>query len=112
MEWIIKILVQAGLFVLLARFLSGVKVESYGNAVIAAIFLSILNALLVPILNVIFIPLTILTLGLFTFVINALAVMIVSHFMNGFKVKDFWWALGFSILLSISNSILAGAFGL
>ena len=53
------------------------------------------------------IPITILTLGLFLFVINAVIILMVDYFLDGFNVDGFWWALAFSLIMSIFNSIFS-----
>lgn len=111
MEWIIGILVNGLLILGLSRLLSGIKVSGFTNALVASLLFALVNTFIKPILLFVSIPLTILTLGLFTFVINALMVLLVSKLMKGFEVKDFGWALIFSIALSIGSTVL-GWFGL
>lgn len=100
-------LIVSGLAVLISAYiLPGVKVDGYVTALIVAIVLGIINAILKPILLLITLPINILTLGLFTFVINAILIILVSNIVPGFKVESFWWALLFSLVLSVINSIL------
>lgn len=106
MEIIIKILLNGLTVLLTAYLLKGVTVKNYGNALLVAIVLGIINAIIRPILIFLTIPITILTLGLFILVINALIIMLVDAILPGFKVKNFWWALGFSIVLSIFNALV------
>ncbi len=106
MEFIIKVLVNALAVFISAYILKGVTIKNFLHAILVAIVLSIVNAIIKPILIILTIPITILTLGLFIFVINALIIMLVDFLLSGFKVKNFWWALAFSIILSIINSIL------
>jgi putative membrane protein len=95
-----------GLAVLLAAYLlPGVHVEHYGHALLVALVLSIANIFVKPILILFTIPLTILSLGLFLLVINALIIILVDYFVPGFAVDGFWWALAFSLVLSIFNSL-------
>ncbi|NRA91548.1 MAG: phage holin family protein [Psychroserpens sp.] len=105
MKLIVKLLITAGIVLLLAHFLPGVAVAGYTAAIIVAIVLAFLNAILKPILIVLTIPITIITLGLFLLVINACIVLLADKFIDGFAVSGFWTALLFSILLSISQSI-------
>lgn len=86
--------------------LPGIKVESFGAALVAAIVLGILNSIVKPVLLFLTLPLNILTLGLFTFVINALMVILASNIVPGFTVDSFWWALLFSLVLSLLNVYL------
>lgn len=100
-------LIVSGLAVLISAYiLPGVKVDGYVTALIVAIVLGVVNAILKPILLLVTLPINILTLGLFTFVINAILIILVSNIVPGFKVESFWWALLFSLVLSVINSIL------
>jgi putative membrane protein len=99
----------SGVAVLLAAYLlqGGVHVEHYGYALLVAIVLSIANVIVKPILILFTIPITIVTLGLFLLVINAGIILLVDYLVPGFEVDGFWWALGFSLILSIFNSMIA-----
>lgn len=100
-------LIVSGLAVLIASYLlPGVKIDSYFTALIVVVILGIVNAVLKPILIIITLPINILTLGLFTFIINAFMIEVVATFVPGFSVASFWWALLFSLVLSIVNSFL------
>lgn len=110
MEIIIKILINGVAVFLAAYLLKGVTVKNFGHALLVAIVLSVVNAIVRPVLIFLTIPITILTLGLFILVINALLIMLVDAILSGFKVRNFWWALLFSIILSIINAILTWAF--
>ncbi|TVR19253.1 MAG: phage holin family protein [Balneolaceae bacterium] len=89
-----------------AYLLEGVKVKSFLTAVGVAILLAILNTLIKPLIVVLTLPLTILTLGLFIFVINAWILMIIDKIVEGFTIKGFWWAVLYSIFISVANSIM------
>ncbi|MCD7972146.1 MAG: phage holin family protein [Candidatus Azobacteroides sp.] len=89
-----------------AWLLPGISVKSYGSAIIVAIVLGILNVILKPVLQFISFPITILTLGLFLLVINAIIILIAGYIVTSFQVSSFWWALLFSIIVSIVTSIL------
>lgn len=106
MNLIIKLLITAVIVLLLAHFLPGVAVSGFTAAIIVAAVLGLLNAILKPILIILTIPITILTLGLFLLVINACIILLADQFIDGFGVNGFWTALLFSILLSISQSIV------
>ena len=110
MNVLIKLLITTVLVVVISKFLPGIEVASYKSAFIVAIVLALLNAFLKPILVVLTIPVTIITLGLFLLVINAVIVLIGDALVSGFSVSSFWTALFFSIILSISQSILNGIF--
>ena len=81
-------------------------VQSFFVALVVAVVLGFLNTIIKPILIILTLPIEILTLGLFTFVINAGLVMLTSRFVDGFYVKSFWWALAFSLVLWLINTIL------
>lgn len=89
-----------------ANILPGVKIESWGTALIVAVVLGLINAFLRPLLLLLTLPINILTLGLFTFVVIALCVMLASAIVPGFYVDGFWWAMAFAIVLAIINSFL------
>lgn len=96
----------SGLAVLLSAYLlPGVSVTHYGYALLVAAVLSLANVIVKPILIILTIPVTILTLGLFLLVINALIILLVDYLVPGFHVDGFWWALAFSLILSILNSL-------
>lgn len=106
MNLVIRILVTAGLVMLIAHLLPGVKVDSFIQSVYVAIILGLLNIFIKPIIILFTLPVTILTLGLFLLVINALLVLLCSNIVGGFHVESFWIALFFSIILSISQSLV------
>jgi putative membrane protein len=105
MNWIIRLLLNGLAVALTAYLLSGVSVTDYGTAILVALVLAIVNVLVKPILVILTIPVTILTLGLFLLVINAVIILLVDNVIGGFEVDGFWWALLFSLVLSIFNSI-------
>lgn len=105
MNWIIRLLLNGLAVVLTAYLLPNVEVSDYGTALIVALILAIVNVLVKPILVILTIPITIITLGLFLLVINAAIILFVDNLVEGFEVKGFWWALLFSLILSIFNSL-------
>jgi len=105
MNLLLKLLITAGIVLLLAHFLPGVAISGFEAAIIVAVVLALLNAILKPILIILTIPITIITLGFFLLVINACIVLLADKFIDGFAVNGFFTALLFSILLSISQSI-------
>lgn len=105
MKLIIRLLVTAIIVVLLAYILPGVGVDSFLSAIIVAVVLALLNLIVKPILVLFTLPVTILTLGLFLLVINALIILLCDYLIGGFSVDGFWYALLFSVLLSIVQSI-------
>lgn len=83
--------------------LPGVHVKDFVVALILAVILGVINAILRPILLILTLPINILTLGLFTFVINAFLVLVAASLVKGFSVDSFLWALAFSLVLSLVN---------
>lgn len=83
-----------------------VQLQGFGYAILVAIVLALLNITIKPLLVILTIPATILTFGLFIFVINALVILAADALVGGFAVQNFWWALVFSLLLSFINSLL------
>ncbi|HSP12101.1 MAG TPA: phage holin family protein [Salegentibacter sp.] len=111
MNFILRILLTALAVVVLAKFLPGVEVAGYVTAIIVAIVLAILNLLVKPILVLFTLPVTILTLGLFLLVINAVIILLADAFVSGFEVNGFLIAILFSLLLSLFQSILFSLLG-
>lgn len=102
-------LIVASLAVLITAYtLDGVTVEPWYWAVIIAIVLGLINALIKPLVKLFALPINLLTLGLFTFVINGLMVLLCAWAIpeNHFVVDGIWWAIGFSIALTIVNWLL------
>ncbi len=106
MNIILRIIISAVVAFGLSYILSGVHIQSFVSALILAVVLGLLNILVKPILIILTLPITIFTFGLFLFVINALIILLAAKFVNGFRVDGFWWALLFSLLLSILTSFL------
>ena len=105
MKLILRLLVTAALVLLIANFLPGVVVTTFGTAVIVAVVLGLLNLFIKPILVILTLPVTFITLGLFLLVINAIIILLCTNIVGGFAVDTFWTALFFSIILSILQSI-------
>ena len=103
MKGIIQFLLNGLAVVLASYLLPGVIVDGYLDALIVAIVLTIANWTVKPILVLFTIPLTVATLGLFLLAINAIIILIVDWLVPGFQVASFWWALAFSIILSLIN---------
>lgn len=99
-------LVTAIAIIVSAYLLSGVTIRNVGTAIITAAVLGLINAILKPVLIILTLPLTILTLGLFIFILNAILVLLASAIVPGFEVRNFWWALLFSLLFSIISTII------
>jgi len=106
MKLIFKILLTAIAVVIIAEFLPGVEIENYISAILVAIVLGLLRVTVKPLLIFFTLPATIVTLGLFLLVINAVIILLADYFVSGFKVSGFWIAFLFSLLLSLFQSIL------
>jgi putative membrane protein len=89
-----------------AYLLPGITVASFGSALIAALVLGLVNMLVKPVLVLLTLPITVVTLGLFLIVINALLFWFVGSVLKGFQVNGFWWAVGGAILYSIISGLL------
>ncbi|HET9578561.1 MAG TPA: phage holin family protein [Usitatibacter sp.] len=98
---LLRWLLNAVALILVAWLYPGVQVVSVGAALLAALVLGLVNAVIRPILLVLTLPVTILTLGLFIFVVNALCFWLAAEFVGGFHVAGFWAALVGSILYSV-----------
>jgi putative membrane protein len=90
-----------------AYVLPGVTVTLMG-AVVLAIVLGVLNTFIKPVVKLLALPITIITLGLFSLVINAVFILLAAMIVPGFAVAGFWWALAFSIILSLISGFLGG----
>ena len=88
----------------IAHILPGVHVENFTTSLVVALVLGIINAFLKPVLLLRTLPINILTLGLFTFILNAILIILVTKLVPGFKVDGFLWALIFAAVLSIANT--------
>jgi putative membrane protein len=106
MKLIIRLLVTAAVAFILAQILPGVHVNNYGSAIWFAIVLGLLNIFLKPFLIIFTLPLTILSFGLFLFVINTITVLLASDWVKDFKIDGFGWGLLFSLLLTLITSLL------
>lgn len=107
MNGIVRFLLSGLAVLLTAYLLPGVHVNHYGYALLAAIVISLANIFVKPILIIFTIPITVITLGLFLLVVNALIILLVEAIVPGFSVDGFWWALAFSLILSIFNSMFS-----
>ncbi|PVD52111.1 hypothetical protein DC498_12050 [Terrimonas sp.] len=106
MNFIIKLLVTAAVAFGLSQILSGIHIDTYWTAIVFSFVLALVNVFIRPLLVILTIPLTIITLGLFLFVVTALMVLLASKMVNGIHIDGFWWALLFGLLLSIVTSLL------
>jgi putative membrane protein len=106
MKFLLKIIITAVNAFVLAYILPGIDITDIYTALMVAFMLAILDATVKPLLILFTFPVTILTLGMFLFVINACIILGAEYFIDGFRVDGFWNALLFSILLSFFNSFV------
>lgn len=106
MKWWQKLLLNTIVFLVLANFLDGFSVDNWQSAILAAIMLSLLNSIVKPIISILAIPVTLLTLGLFSFVISGLMIWFTSYLVAGFTVSSFGQAIIVSLILSLVNAFV------
>jgi putative membrane protein len=106
MQLVVYLLINALAIFVAAQILPGVVLDSVWTAFLVAIILGVVNVFLKPLLIVLTLPLTIVTLGLFTFVINAALILLVDFLVPGLVVQGFFWALLFSLVISLVSSFL------
>jgi putative membrane protein len=112
MGLIIHILVSAALLWVLGQMVSGIEVRDGKAALFGAIMLGLANAFVRPLLLLLTLPITLLTLGLFILVVNAVVLMIAAAFVDGFEVEGFGSALWGSLVLAIMNLLVGRFFGI
>jgi len=101
-----RIIISTISIIIVGYILPGVIVSSPFDAFVVAIVLALLNSIVRPVLIILTFPVTIITMGLFLFVINGIMVLIANHFIRGFHVSGLFTAIIFSILISLINWIL------
>ena len=106
MNFILRLIITAAVAYGLTHILSGVHLADFTSAIIFALVFAVLNAIVKPLLVILTIPITIITLGLFLLVINALIILLADKLMTGLKVDGFVWALIFSVILTVVSGIL------
>ena len=111
MKLLFRIILTSILVLLIAHFMKGVHVAGFVTALLVAIVLGLLNVFIKPIFVLLTLPFTIFTLGLFLLVINALIILLCTNIVGGFSVDSFWTALLFSVILSLSQSVLFAIVG-
>ncbi len=110
MYLLLRWLISAVSLVLVTYMVPGIKVDNFYTALIAALILGLINSLIKPILIVLTLPVNILTLGLFTLVINALLFWLAATIVKGFGVAGFWPAFFGALAMSVVSWILSGLF--
>lgn len=106
MPLILRWLISALAILITSYLLPGVALSGVVTALIVAAVLGVINVFLRPMLLILTLPVNILTLGLFTFVINGLLILLTSALVPGFSVASFWWAMLFSLVLSLASMVL------
>lgn len=108
--WVIQILItwalNAAALILTSKIISSIRLKGVGSAFLATFVLAALNATLLRVLWVLTFPFTIITLGLFLFVLNGAMLKLTAGLVKGFKVEGWWSAIGGSIVLSILQAVL------
>jgi putative membrane protein len=111
MKLIIRILITSALVLIISHLMTGVQVDNFTTSLIVAVVLGLLNVFIKPLLVILTLPITFITLGLFLLVINALIIILCDNIVGGFSVDTFFTALLFSIILSVSQSLMYAVFG-
>ncbi len=106
MNMITRLLATSLVLLLIAEYLPGFTVEGFYTALVAAIVLGLFNIFLKPLLILLTFPITLLSLGMFTFVINAALFWLVTTVVKGFQVETFWHALLGSLIVTVTSSLL------
>ncbi len=110
MDFLIRLIISTLAVLISSYLLPGVSIDgnSFFTALIVATVLAFLNAVVKPVMIILTIPITIFTLGFFLLIINACMILVAAKLVPGFHVNGFWWALLFSLILSLVTSILEG----
>jgi putative membrane protein len=106
MKLLLRLVISTLAVLVAAHLVPGVVVSSTGTAIIVAIVLGLLNTFLKPVLQILALPITILTLGLFYFVVNVFIIYLASSLVDGFSVTGFIPALLFGLVVSVVSAIL------
>lgn len=106
MSILLKWLLTSLFILIMPYIIKGIRVTSFVTALIVSFVLGLLNAILRPILIFLTLPINILTLGLFTLIINGFMVFLATKIIPGFEVVNFWYAILFAIVLSIFNWLI------
>ena len=106
MNIIVRIVVTSIMVMVISYLIKGIVVDTFTTALTVAVVLGLLNFFVKPILVLFTLPITIFTLGLFYLVVNAIIILLCDKLVDGFDVSSFWTALFFSIILSISQSLV------
>lgn len=105
-SWILRWILNILAIMFTAALLSGFEVSIWG-AIVGSVFLGVINAIIRPLLIILTLPLNILTLGLFTFVVNGFMLYLTSATVKGFNIDGFWWAVLTAIVLSLMSLVIS-----
>ncbi len=111
MKLLIRLIISTIAVLVTDLLLSGIHADDFVTGLLVAVVLALLNTIVRPLLIVLTLPITIFTLGIFLLVINAAMVKLADRMIDGFTVDSWWWALGFSLVLSVVQGILNGLDG-
>lgn len=103
---LLRLILNTFAVIITTYLLPGVELKGFFTAVMVAIVIGFLNLFVKPLLVILTIPVTVFTFGFFLLVINALIILMADAIVPGFMVNGFWWALGFSVILTLVNSLL------
>ncbi len=106
MRFLIRMLISTIAIMVTSYLLPGVTLDSFAAALATALLIALLNTLVKPVLIILTIPVTLITFGLFLLVINASIIMMASNLLKGFHVDGFWYALFFSVILSVITTVM------
>ena len=106
MKFVYKIILTALAALVLANFLPNIEVQSFESALVLAIVLGFLNTFLKPILILLTLPVTVLSLGLFLLILNAIIVFTTAYFVSGFIVSGWLGAILFGVLMTLADSLI------
>ncbi|PZR56736.1 MAG: hypothetical protein DLM50_07860 [Candidatus Meridianibacter frigidus] len=110
MHLLIRLIINAIVFYLIARYLPGFHIVSFTAAIVAAVIFGLVNAIIRPIVLLITLPINIITIGLFTIIVNALMFWLTAWISPGFKIDGFRYALEGAIIMMIVSFILSQMF--
>lgn len=103
---VIQLVLNALAILIAAYVVPGINVDSVFTALVVAVFLGLMNIFVKPLLVIVTLPINVLTLGLFTLIINGLLILLVGNIVSGFQVQDFWSAVLFGLVLSLVGFFL------
>lgn len=106
LEWILDWLLTGVAILIIAAILPGVEIKNYGTALLVAILIALVDATLGWVLRILAWPFNLITFGLVYFIIYVLMIMLVDKLISKFHIRNFWWALLFAILLTISSRLI------